>query len=63
LAVVVILDATIIRTILVPASMGLFGDCNWFLPSWLLWLPNPQTTTRRRTAAGRNQHCGHTLVR
>ncbi len=39
LAVAVILDATIIRTILVPASMELLGDWNWYLPSWLGWLP------------------------
>ena len=42
LAVAVILDATIIRTILVPASMELLGDWNWYLPSWLQWLPNLQ---------------------
>ncbi len=40
LAVAVILDATIIRSILVPASMKLLGDWNWYLPSWLSWLPN-----------------------
>jgi len=40
LAVAVILDATIVRTVLVPASMVLLGDWNWYLPSWLRWLPN-----------------------
>jgi RND superfamily putative drug exporter len=40
LAVAVLLDATIIRTILVPASMALLGDRNWYLPSWLNWLPD-----------------------
>ena len=40
LAVAVILDATIIRTVLVPASMALLGDWNWYLPSWLKWLPD-----------------------
>jgi putative drug exporter of the RND superfamily len=40
LAVAVILDATIIRSIMVPASMKLLGDWNWYLPSWLAWLPN-----------------------
>ncbi|MEX0863869.1 MAG: MMPL family transporter [Acidimicrobiia bacterium] len=40
LAVAVLLDATIIRTILVPASMRLLGHRNWYLPSWLDWLPN-----------------------
>ena len=39
LAVAVFLDATIVRTILVPASMRLLGDRNWYLPSWLQWLP------------------------
>jgi putative drug exporter of the RND superfamily len=39
LAVAVILDATIIRMVLVPASMELLGDWNWYFPSWLEWLP------------------------
>lgn len=39
LAVAVILDATIIRMVLVPASMELFGDWNWYFPKWLEWLP------------------------
>ena len=40
LAVAVFLDATIVRTILVPAAMQLLGDRNWYLPSWLEWLPD-----------------------
>jgi RND superfamily putative drug exporter len=39
LAVAVFLDATIIRSILLPASMRLLGDWNWWLPGWLEWLP------------------------
>jgi RND superfamily putative drug exporter len=39
LAVAVFMDATIVRSILVPASMRLLGDRNWYLPSWLEWLP------------------------
>jgi RND superfamily putative drug exporter len=39
LAVAVLLDATLIRSVLVPASMELLGDRNWYLPSWLEWLP------------------------
>ena len=39
LAVAILLDATIVRSILVPASMRLLGDLNWYLPSWLRWLP------------------------
>lgn len=39
LGVAVLIDATIIRTILVPASMKLLGRWNWYLPKWLQWLP------------------------
>ena len=39
LAVAVILDATVVRMVLVPASMELLGDKNWYFPSWLEWLP------------------------
>jgi RND superfamily putative drug exporter len=39
LAVAIILDATIVRSVLVPATMKLLGDRNWYLPKWLEWLP------------------------
>ena len=39
LAVAVFLDATLVRSVLVPASMELLGAWNWYLPSWLGWLP------------------------
>ena len=39
LAVAVFLDATIVRSILVPSSMKLLGKWNWYLPRWLEWLP------------------------
>ena len=39
LALAVLIDATIIRGILLPASMKLLGDRNWYLPRWLNWLP------------------------
>jgi uncharacterized membrane protein YdfJ with MMPL/SSD domain len=35
----VLIDATIIRAVLLPASMKLLGDWNWYLPRWLEWLP------------------------
>jgi RND superfamily putative drug exporter len=57
LAVAVILDATIVRSVLVPASMVLLGDWNWYLPSWLRWLPEVRIEGGRREkpsfAAGR----------
>ena len=40
LAVAVLLDATIVRSVLVPAAMELLGDRNWYLPSFLHWLPD-----------------------
>jgi RND superfamily putative drug exporter len=40
LAVAVLVDATIVRCILVPASMRLLGTWNWYLPSFLHWLPD-----------------------
>jgi len=39
LAVAVFLDATVVRTVLVPASMELLGSRNWYLPAWLNWMP------------------------
>jgi RND superfamily putative drug exporter len=39
--VALLIDATLIRCVLVPASMKLLGRWNWYLPSWLGWLPDP----------------------
>jgi uncharacterized membrane protein YdfJ with MMPL/SSD domain len=39
LAVAVLLDATLIRGVLLPAAMKLLGEWNWYLPQWLEWLP------------------------
>jgi uncharacterized membrane protein YdfJ with MMPL/SSD domain len=39
LAVAVLIDATIVRAVLLPATMKLLGDANWYLPRWLEWLP------------------------
>jgi RND superfamily putative drug exporter len=40
LGMAVLIDATVIRSILVPSAMALLGDRNWYLPSWLKWLPD-----------------------
>ena len=40
LAAAVLLDATIVRTVLVPASMRLLGHRNWYFPRWLEWIPD-----------------------
>jgi len=39
MAVALILDATVVRSVLVPAGMHLLGARNWYLPRWLRWLP------------------------
>jgi uncharacterized membrane protein YdfJ with MMPL/SSD domain len=46
LAVAVLLDATIVRAVLLPASMKLLGDWNWYLPRWLQWLPTTHVHER-----------------
>jgi len=42
LAVAIILDATVVRSLLVPAVMAMLGEANWYLPKWLGWLPHLQ---------------------
>jgi uncharacterized membrane protein YdfJ with MMPL/SSD domain len=39
LAVAILIDATIVRAVLLPATMKLLGEWNWYLPRWLQWLP------------------------
>ena len=39
LAAAVLIDATIVRAVLLPAAMKLLGDKNWYLPRWLEWMP------------------------
>ena len=40
LAAAILIDATIVRGVLLPATMKLLGDWNWYLPAWLEWLPH-----------------------
>ena len=58
-AVALLLDATMVRLVLVPAAMELLGERNWYLPSWLRWLPDvrvegaePRRQTRLEPARG-----------
>ena len=50
LAAAVLIDATIVRAVLLPATMKLLGDWNWYLPTWLEWLPRLEH--HGETAAG-----------
>ena len=57
LAAAVLIDATIVRAVLLPATMKLLGERNWYLPGWLEWLPKvggeeapvPEGRRERRT--------------
>jgi uncharacterized membrane protein YdfJ with MMPL/SSD domain len=51
LGVAILLDATIVRAVLLPATMKLLGDWNWYLPSWLEWMPRVSVEV---TSAGRS---------
>ena len=66
--VALLIDATIIRSVLVPAAMGILGERNWYLPRWLEWIPHveiegarpsPWSTRphRRRLASARLRRC------
>lgn len=39
LAIAVLIDATIIRAVVLPSAMALLGEWNWYMPRWLEWLP------------------------
>ncbi|HEV2374463.1 MAG TPA: MMPL family transporter, partial [Streptosporangiaceae bacterium] len=39
MATAILIDATVVRGVLMPAAMSLLGDRNWYLPRWLAWLP------------------------
>jgi RND superfamily putative drug exporter len=42
IAVALLIDATLVRGVLLPAAMALLGEHNWYLPRWLQWLPEVQ---------------------
>lgn len=55
LAAAVILDATVVRSVLVPALMTLLGQRNWYLPRWLRWLPQVSVEAAPATASVRER--------
>jgi RND superfamily putative drug exporter len=52
-AAALLIDATIIRSVLLPAVMALLGRWNWYLPRWLDWLPRLQVESPALSAAHR----------
>jgi len=53
LAAAVLIDATIVRAVLLPATMTLLGDWNWYLPRWLEWLPRVRMESATAASATR----------
>jgi RND superfamily putative drug exporter len=49
LAVAVLLDATVVRGVLLPATMKLLGEWNWYLPRWLRWMPHVKIESGSRS--------------
>jgi uncharacterized membrane protein YdfJ with MMPL/SSD domain len=54
LATAILLDATIVRGVLLPASMKLLGDWNWYVPRWLQWLPRLDVSESQAPAPERS---------
>jgi RND superfamily putative drug exporter len=52
LAIAVLLDATLIRGVLLPATMKILGEWNWYLPRWLGWLPRVRLESGRMEPVG-----------
>jgi uncharacterized membrane protein YdfJ with MMPL/SSD domain len=50
LAIAIAVDATVVRAVLLPATMKLLGDWNWYLPRWLEWLPSEERRPPRMLA-------------
>jgi len=55
LATAILVDATLVRAVLLPATMKLLGDWNWYLPRWLEWLPS---LGHEATVPGPVEHAG-----
>src|SRR6185503_9119374 len=47
LAAAILIDATIVRAVLLPATMKLLGRWNWYLPTWLEWMPRLEPASER----------------
>ena len=61
LATAVLIDATLVRGVLLPATMKLLGDWNWYLPTWLEWIPRaPRSRARRSRPPRRGRRCAPT---
>jgi putative drug exporter of the RND superfamily len=57
-AVALLIDATVVRSVVVPTSMALLGRWNWYLPSWLAWLPELQVEGATAPVPGQRPGAG-----
>ena len=55
-AIALLIDATIIRSVVLPSAMKLLGDANWYLPRWLEWLPELRVEGEAQTREPRRSH-------
>ncbi len=58
MAAAVLIDATVVRGVLMPAAMSLLGERNWYLPGWLSWLPGRQKAIPAIDGASRKETVG-----
>ena len=56
LAAAVLIDATVVRGILLPAAMALLGERCWYLPRWLAWLPGRRLSAGSPAAVASREH-------
>ena len=54
-AAAVLIDATVVRGVLMPAAMSLLGERNWYLPAWLSWLPGRRNPVPALAGADRKE--------
>jgi uncharacterized membrane protein YdfJ with MMPL/SSD domain len=52
-AIALLIDATLIRSVVLPSVMKLLGDWNWYFPRWLEWLPRLDVEAARQYGHGR----------
>jgi RND superfamily putative drug exporter len=60
IAVALLLDATLIRSIVLPCTLSLLGERSWYLPRWLNWLPRIEVESQQ--TAPRTDGADRTLV-
>src|SRR5438094_760215 len=58
MAAAVLIDATVVCGVLMPAAMSLLGERNWYLPGWLSWLPGRQKAVPATSGGGQEEMAG-----